>query len=59
MLPPFWVIKKLFYFCDSEYTYSVEQGHGKAEIEGHKVTFMIDSDGNIFHIAENNHAIDS
>ena len=57
MIPPFWVIKKLFYLSDSEYEYSILDGAGIAIIEGHKVSFLIDSDGRISHMVENDSTI--
>lgn len=59
MIPPFWVIKKLFYLCDSQYEYSIVDGAGFAIIEGHKVSFLIDSEGKISHMVENDSTITS
>lgn len=50
-LPPFWVIKKLFYLCDSECPYFIENGHGTAIIGLYTVSFIINNDGKIFDIS--------
>jgi len=40
-IPPFWVIKKLFYLCDTKYKNSFSEGNGIAIIEQYEVHYHI------------------